>query len=1464
MSVDSRILSLEFNNKEFQRAVEETLNSLKVLDETLNKVNRSGSLRGLSDSVNNIGIDEISSGIDAIKNRFSTFGIVGMTIIQRLTNAGINFVSKMGAGLNTVTNQIKEGGYRRAANLEQANFLLEGLGANVTQVMEDVNYAVDGTAYGLDEAAKAAASFFASGVMSGDQMKTSLRAVSGAAAMTGAEYASIADIFTTVAGQGKLMTMQLREFEGRGLNVAAVLSKDAQFIGKTEADIRDMVTKGQISFDQFALAMDNAFGQHAKDANKTFSGSLSNMKTALSRLGEAFISPAMKAAIPVFNAIRESINEVTAVFKSEGGTVARFTKQISAVSEAITDFITKSKELDVFKRVGISLTHVYNAVVAIFKQIGKAFKEAFPEAGLMTIYGLSKSMVEATINFRKFIEQSQIAYKVFRVIFGLFKIVKTVFKQAFAVMSDGLSVISPLISNALDRLSELNVKFGETAKKINIFEKIASVIRGVGDVIHTVFETAINLVGKFVKVIADSLGNTTNLMAVITGAGLLNGIASGKRMFDSFSYTIEWFFKSFSDGVSTFKSSILGFPATLKSGVFELTNYLKNMTVEVQAKTLMEIAAAVLALAYAMKIISDLNIEQVTQGFAAVSSLMVEMAIVLKTLTSSLSGVKGSLGQSSMFTSASLLIVSLALSLVIMAKAIKAFGSMDMETLAKGLGGMTITLGAMVGAVIAISKWGKKVKLRTALAIIAIAEAIKIISQSVSTLGSLDPYSLAKGLGSIVVLLGAIMGFSAGTKALNSKTGLKTALAVIAIAGAIKIISASVATLGSMNIEELAKGLGSIVILMGAMFGLSAGISAFGGKGMVAAGAGMILIAKAISILTPSLKELGSLDLITLGKGLGVIAVGLIAMAAASNLVSLAGAASILIMSVALSSLATTIGRLGGKDIKTLAKGLGAIAATLGLFVAASLLLAPVTPIMLAVSGALFLFSTSLALLGVSLILIGSGLTALSGGLLSFAATSQSTLAVFVQLIKEAVTAIVVGIAEGIPQIIEYVVEGFVTLLSSIAEAGPEIAKSVTSIIGTILQTIADNVPIIVQTALFVVQSIIESLAEHIDEFVTAGITMIAGVLEGIAAGIPLLIQAGYDILLAFINGLAEGIRENAEPLRRAVENLCIAILDAFKIFFGINSPSTVMKEQGGFLVAGLKNGITSHIGEVVDAFIGKIKDLPGKIVEKAKSFKASGQQLVDKIKAGIGEKAGDLWTNLKTGLESAKEKASKFKDKFKTAGSNLLDGIKNGLRDPSALSKLLSAAGETASSALEKFKKKLGIKSPSRAFAEASKWIPIGAAEGIKKYASVFTDSAEQMGSEGVNAMSSAINDASLYFDENADMNPTISPVVDLSNVARGSSEIDALMSRIQALEVDANINRNLNSTESITDSIISGVKTAIDNILPGGSDANKTIEITVPVNLDGREIARTTAVYIEPEINKLQARSNRALGIV
>lgn len=308
--VDERVVSMQFDNKQFEANVKTSMTTIQKLKQSLNFKDSGKSLENLSKAANEVKFDKLLSGVETLEKRFSAMGIVGMRVIENLTDSAMQMVTKT---KNLITSTIKQGGISRATNIENARFQLQGLLKDdeaVVAVMKNVSDSVDGTAYSLDAAAKVASQLAASGMRAGDEMFSSLRAVAGVAAMTNSSYEDIGRIFTQVAGQGRMMGDQLLQLSGRGMNAAATL---AEQLGKTEQEVRDMVSKGQISFSTFASAMDNAFGEHAKKANETLNGAFSNVKSALARIGAEFVAPLIVQNGPlvqVLNTIREKVNDV--------------------------------------------------------------------------------------------------------------------------------------------------------------------------------------------------------------------------------------------------------------------------------------------------------------------------------------------------------------------------------------------------------------------------------------------------------------------------------------------------------------------------------------------------------------------------------------------------------------------------------------------------------------------------------------------------------------------------------------------------------------------------------------------------------------------------------------------------------------------------------------------------------------------------------------------------------------------------------------------------------------------------------------------------------------------------------------------------------------------------------------------------------------------------------------------------
>lgn len=311
-TVDNRVVKLQFDNAQFEKNVSKSMATLDKLEEKLQFKKAAKGFETLRGGINSVDFSGVMQKVDHLERYFTTVG-------GRIEST---FKNKIFGSIQTIYNntlgQIEHGGWNRAMNIENAKFSIEGLKEDWNELYKAMDYAVTGTAYGIDQAATAAASLVASGVgytevieKSGDTevtaMHKALRAISGVAAQTNSDFSSIANIFTTVAGQGRLMGDQLNQLAARGMNAAAKL---AEALGTTEADVRDAVSHGAIDFETFAFAMDDAFGEHATDANKTFTGSLSNMKAALSRFGAVFATPIIQKTNKFFIALTDRIKEM--------------------------------------------------------------------------------------------------------------------------------------------------------------------------------------------------------------------------------------------------------------------------------------------------------------------------------------------------------------------------------------------------------------------------------------------------------------------------------------------------------------------------------------------------------------------------------------------------------------------------------------------------------------------------------------------------------------------------------------------------------------------------------------------------------------------------------------------------------------------------------------------------------------------------------------------------------------------------------------------------------------------------------------------------------------------------------------------------------------------------------------------------------------------------------------------------
>lgn len=338
--VEENIVKISFDNKDFEKNIKQSEKSVNTFTGSLGNLKDTvvqipaDIVNGLTNVLKNMNIGDII-GTGAILGGISliTSGIRGIgTTIESVASGALNMIKTVSA---QAYNIIKEGGKQRALNIQQAKFMIEGLGLDVEMFMDAANYAVSDTAYGLDAAAKAAARFGATGIVTSEKLKYSLRGISGVASMAGASYEEIAEVFTDIAGLGKATYQELQRLSLRGIDPYLYLGRHLKV---TREEAEQLARDGEISFDQFAKAMDEAFGEHAKEANKTFTGVTQNIEAALRKIGEGFQTPLITNTLGFLDSLRAGINDFKKELQ-ENAVFSSFTENVQHVSDKLQNMV---------------------------------------------------------------------------------------------------------------------------------------------------------------------------------------------------------------------------------------------------------------------------------------------------------------------------------------------------------------------------------------------------------------------------------------------------------------------------------------------------------------------------------------------------------------------------------------------------------------------------------------------------------------------------------------------------------------------------------------------------------------------------------------------------------------------------------------------------------------------------------------------------------------------------------------------------------------------------------------------------------------------------------------------------------------------------------------------------------------------------------------------------------------------
>lgn len=200
-------------------------------------------------------------------------------------------------------------------------------------------------------------------------------------------------------------------------------------------------------------------------------------------------------------------------------------------------------------------------------------------------------------------------------------------------------------------------------------------------------------------------------------------------------------------------------------------------------------------------------------------------------------------------------------------------------------------------------------------------------------------------------------------------------------------------------------------------------------------------------------------------------------------------------------------------------------------------------------------------------------------------------------ILTEAISAIV----DAAPQFVETATSLVESFLGAIRDAAPAVTDGAIETITTLITGFVNMVPDLIATAGDLISGLISGLADHSDELVQSAVDLVANLIVGLITSIPDIIvavgkliaslvesifstdwiQVGKDIISGLINGLGSMLG----ALWDAAKNIASSLLNGIKGFFGIASPSKVMRDQvGKQLDAGLAVGLEDNADEAAES----------------------------------------------------------------------------------------------------------------------------------------------------------------------------------------------------------------------------------------------------------------------------------------
>jgi hypothetical protein len=345
--------------------------------------------------------------------------------------------------------------------------------------------------------------------------------------------------------------------------------------------------------------------------------------------------------------------------------------------------------------------------------------------------------------------------------------------------------------------------------------------------------------------------------------------------------------------------------------------------------------------------------------------------------------------------------------------------------------------------------------------------------------------------------------------------------------------------------------------------------------------------------------------------------------------------------------------------------------------------------------------------------------------------------------------------------------------------------------------------------------------------------------------------SAGTNMVVSLQNGLNNG----KESAVNAVSSLITSLAT------NIKSKNSTFSSKGREAMTYFAKGIGEGKSTITTRINNTLSDILKAFSTKNAEFQNAGKNIVNNISTGINNGASGPISKMKSVADNCLKQLNGYYNSYYNYGVNWVQGLANGINDKAYLAK--NAAKSLAKAVAGSTSSALMIASPSKLARKYGGYWDEGLADGIVGSIALVDKASGMLTDSAIDGMSNMVESVIALCDADIDYEPTISPVLDLSNVSSGIAILNSDLSGTTfALANDITNDRLGNSISNTINANIndSNIISAIQGLRDDVSTLNEAV-YNLKLYLDTGELVGGVAAKMDDALGARQILKARGV---